>query len=267
MAKYSLGSIFQSDFPVTQVYGANPDYYGQFGLAGHEGVDYGTPNGTPFIAPFDGIILRDTFNDKDYGNFTVVWDPTQLCAVWFCHLQDVTTIAGVKVTKGEILGHTNNTGNTTGPHCHVNFVETDALGNRLNTTNGFQGFLNILDTNLVSFAQVSPPPAPNPQFTDQTKIPALLLTSSDFPVTSDMEIQAIRGELGDLGRANKQLVAANNRISDLESANGQQATIIASNTATITQLKKDLAVAQSGIGYIPKTQLGKAFLAVSKQFG
>lgn len=161
---YILSDIFEGNFPVTQIYGNNPSYYKQFSLAGHEGVDFGTPNGTPILAPFDGEILRDTVNDKDYGNFTVVWDSKQLCAVWFCHLQDVVTQVGDKVTKGQVLGHTNNTGNTTGPHLHFNFVETDANGNRLNKDNGYQGFLNALDPSLVTWQltgkQVSVPQVP-----------------------------------------------------------------------------------------------------------
>lgn len=151
MAKYTLGDIFEGTFPITQRYGERPEYYNQFNLAGHEGVDFGTPNGTPIKAPFKGVILRDTFGDKDYGNFTVVWDPIQLCAVWFCHLQDVTTNVGNSVTVGQVIGHTNNSGNSQGPHLHFNFVETDSLGNRLNKNNGFQGFLNALDPNLVEW--------------------------------------------------------------------------------------------------------------------
>lgn len=41
-------------------------------------------------------------------------------------------------------------------------------------------------------------------FTDQTKISANLLNSVDYPVTDDMEIQAIRGKLSELGRLQKQ---------------------------------------------------------------
>lgn len=164
MAKYILSDIFEGDYPVTQIYGNNPDYYKQFGLAGHEGIDFGTPTGTPILAPFDGIIIRDIFDDKDYGNFTIVWDQKQLCAVWFCHLQDVTTKIDDTVTKGQVLGHTNNTGNTTGPHLHFNFVETDASANRLNKNNGYQGFLDALDPNLVEWhiagRQVRRPVAP-----------------------------------------------------------------------------------------------------------
>ena len=41
---------------------------------------------------------------------------------------------------------------------------------------------------------------PIAQFNDQTKIPANLLNSLDFPVLTDTEIQAVRGRLGDCGR-------------------------------------------------------------------
>jgi len=156
MAKYTLADTFIGNFPITQVYNANPQNYPMFIIPGHEGVDWGCPNGTQIISPFDGVILRDTFADKAYGNFTVVWDPVQKCALWYCHLQDLATHVGDRVVKGQLLGHTNNTGHSTGPHLHINFVETDATGNRLNLNNGKQGFLNILDPKLVGWKITNP---------------------------------------------------------------------------------------------------------------
>lgn len=171
MAKYTIGDIFQGDFPISQRYGERPEYYKQFGLAGHEGVDFATPVGTPVVAPFNGVILRDSV-DKDYGNYLVIWDPVQKCAVWYCHLSNTQVQTGQQVTRGQVVGHTGNTGNSTGPHLHVNFVETDSSGNRLNTKNGFQGFLNILDPNLVSWnlgdGNTPPPPPPPPPPPDDT---------------------------------------------------------------------------------------------------
>ena len=38
------------------------------------------------------------------------------------------------------------------------------------------------------------------QFNDQTKIPANLLTSKDYPVTEAKEVQQLRGILGDYGK-------------------------------------------------------------------
>jgi len=80
MAKYTLSDIFKGDFKVSQPYGGEhfltingqrvkaSVYYGQFGLKGHEGVDWATPTGTPIIAPFSGVILRQDFQ-FDYKNY------------------------------------------------------------------------------------------------------------------------------------------------------------------------------------------------------
>lgn len=167
-APYKVHAFLKGKFPISQYYGENPAYYAQFNLQhGHEGVDIATPNGTEIYSPLDGIVVRDVMNDKDYGNFIVVWDAVQKCAVWLCHLQDVLVNPSDTVQAGQLLGHTNNTGNTKGPHVHVNFVETDENGYRLNMDNGEQGFLNLLDTNLVTVI-----PFPGMKATDeQTPIP------------------------------------------------------------------------------------------------
>lgn len=161
---YNLSDIFEGDYPISQKYGVNQAYYRQFGLDGHEGVDYATPIGVNILCPFEeGIILRDNddFKNNAYGNFIVVWDPIQLCAVWYCHLSSNTVQHGQKVTRGQVLGKTGNSGNSSGPHLHVNFVVTDGAGNRLNTNNGRQGFLNILDPALVQWIPVTTPPESN----------------------------------------------------------------------------------------------------------
>jgi hypothetical protein len=162
MAKYTIHDFVKGTFDLTQGYGENVQRYkdltrnpntGESTLVnGHEGVDFATPTGTPIYAPFDGIIVRDEINQdgwKNYGVYTVIWDPVQKCALWFCHLKDFTTNIGDQVRVGDVIAHTNNTGNTTGPHVHVNFCETDGNGVRLHQENGSLGFLNLEDTNLV----------------------------------------------------------------------------------------------------------------------
>lgn len=163
MAKYKLSDIFQGDYPVSQRYGQNPDYYKQFGLAGHEGVDYATPVGVTILCPFEeGVVLRDVDDPKSgaYGEYVVVWDKVQKCAVWYCHLSQNNVTVGQVVKRGQALGSTGNTGNSSGPHLHANFVETDDQGNRLNMSNGYQGFLNILDPNLVEWIPINSSPTP-----------------------------------------------------------------------------------------------------------
>jgi murein DD-endopeptidase MepM/ murein hydrolase activator NlpD len=151
MAKYSLSDIFQGNYRVSQPFGANPQYYKQFGLQGHEGVDWATPIGVQVLCPFErGIVLRAS-SDRVYGYSIVIWDPKQKCAVWYCHLSKITAGYGSQVKRGQVVGRTGNSGNSSGPHLHVNFVETDVYGNRLNRTNGYQGFRNILRGDLVSW--------------------------------------------------------------------------------------------------------------------
>lgn len=162
MAKYTLSDIFKGNFPVSQKFGSNPSYYAQFGLKGHEGVDWATPTGTPVLAPFDGVILRNDYQPdyKNYGKVIVIWSPVQKCAIWFCHLSEEYVSNGQLVKNGTIIGKTGNTGNSTGPHLHVGFVETDAAGNRLNTNNGYIGFVDILNPSLVNWV-IGNVPIPN----------------------------------------------------------------------------------------------------------
>lgn len=194
MSKYKLSDIFEGNYPITQKYGERPDYYKKFGLSGHEGVDFKTPTNTDILSPFDGKIIRDTDDPKSgaYGNHIVVWDPKQKCAVWFCHLTSNLCKIGDVVKKGQVLGRTGNTGNSTGPHLHFNFVETDGSGNRLNKDNGYQGFLNPLDKNLVEWVlgKSSQDDIIDEVITDQTKINLGQLFGT-------LEVQAIKSKLRD----------------------------------------------------------------------
>jgi len=255
---YTLSDLFIGEYPVSQKYGVNAAYYKQFGLAGHEGVDFATPVGVQVVAPFDGVILRDMDSiAKDYGRFVVLWDPIQKCAVWYCHLDSNSVSYGDKIKRGQVIGRTGNTGNSTGPHLHVNFVETDALGNRLNLSNGFQGFLNIHNSKLVKWQTtevVIPTPTPPPSLT---------------PVINDQTIIAIGGSFGDM-----QVGAIRSKMFD-------DAVIIAQDFDTIrilrrdidtlkdtnTSLRNDLNTAQDTNAGIFITPMGKLFASLAKQFG
>lgn len=173
MSKYIISDVFEGNYPVSQLYGANPAYYNQFGLKGHEGVDWATPVGVKLVIPFEtGKILRTGW-DPIYGYYMVIWDQTQRCAVWYCHLSSINVSAGQSIPKGKLVGYTGATGNSIGAHLHCNFVETDQYANRLNTNNGYQGFLNILDPFLVEWrlAGSNPPPLNDTQKVNEiTKI-------------------------------------------------------------------------------------------------
>lgn len=217
MAKYTLTDIFEGNYPVSQYFGQRPEYYKQFGLLGHEGVDWATPVGSPMLCPFDvGIVIRDDDDPKlgAYGNHLVIWDKRQKCAVWYCHLSKNNVKPGDIIQKGEVVALSGNSGNSTGAHVHVNFVETDANGNRLNMTNGYQGFLNILDANLVKWrlgeqAKETTQPVPKPfEFSDQTIIPL----GKDI---GNMELQAVKSIILDQEKNLDVLARENIELEDL----------------------------------------------------
>lgn len=148
---YTLTDIFKGNYPVSQTFGARPDYYSQFYIygvrqKGHEGVDFATPVGVDILAPFNGRILRVGYQPDfpGYGNVVVLWDPIQRCAVWFIHLSTYSVSVGQSILKGKVMGKTGNTGNSTGAHLHFGIVETDANGNRLHKYDGYGGFINPL---------------------------------------------------------------------------------------------------------------------------
>lgn len=192
MAKYKLSDIFEKEYPITQQYGNNPTYYSQFGFKGHEGTDYGTPVGVNILCPFEkGVVLRDIDAPVDaYGKYIVVWDPVQHCAVWYCHLSENSVKVGQELKRGDVMGKTGNTGNSTGPHLHVNFVETDASGNRLNMNNGYKGFLNIQDRDLVEWIPIT---SSTPEIMDYQKLYKEEKKAHDLDnKNKDTEIEALR---------------------------------------------------------------------------
>src|SRR5258708_14515251 len=146
MAKPVIGDIFIGNFPVTQGFGENPDNYGKFGLKGHDGIDFGVPSATQVLSATDGIVIKKQFDSTGYGWFIEIYDNAQNCATLYGHLEDYSGDFSVKVgdvvVKGQCIGYSDNTGNSTGPHLHFGFCLTDTNGVKLNQDNGYAGWLN-----------------------------------------------------------------------------------------------------------------------------
>src|SRR3990167_10187599 len=118
---------------VTQPFGANfLDFYKQWGLDGHNGIDMLAYRGTDCFAAHDGNVLW-AGNWQDWGinvfirgEYDTRWEAPETIYV---HLQDVTVKVGDKVKAGDLIGHTDNTGKyTTGDHLHFGLRFVDANG-------------------------------------------------------------------------------------------------------------------------------------------
>ena len=107
---------------VTQWFGANPSMYAQFGMAGHNGVDYRAPEGTPVLAAHPGIVRVYDEGSKGLGKYVKVTyidgAGRQRYTTYYAHLSAHKVTMGQRVTRGQVIGLSGNTGNSTGAHLH-----------------------------------------------------------------------------------------------------------------------------------------------------
>lgn len=83
----------------------------------HTGVDLSGPTGTEIVAVAGGTVTSAGYSGA-YGMRTVITlnDGTE---VWYAHQSRITVSVGEKVQPGDVTGYTGSTGNTTGPHLHL----------------------------------------------------------------------------------------------------------------------------------------------------
>ena len=82
----------------------------------HTGVDFACKIGTPILAVADGKITKWTWG-KAYGKQIV--QKVDGGFVIYAHLNALRVKPGQRVKKGQIIGESGNSGNSTGPHLHL----------------------------------------------------------------------------------------------------------------------------------------------------
>lgn len=139
---------------------------------GHTGVDWATPVGTPVKAVADGVVLfedwarnlpRTSWADRWYltgggyagittdAGIVVVIDHGGYLSI-SAHLSETKLHKGDRVTRGQEIGKTGNTGYVTGPHLHF-----EILPKPFAWSNGFYG-----RTDPITFIQARQATAPAP---------------------------------------------------------------------------------------------------------
>jgi len=111
---------------VTQHWGNNPTYYGQFCerpgfcLKGHDGVDIRAATGTQVRAVADGLVTRvhTDPNSHNYGLHVYITHEADNELTGYAHLSQILVALGQRVMAGEVIGLSGNTGVSFGPHLH-----------------------------------------------------------------------------------------------------------------------------------------------------
>ncbi len=98
----------------------------------HGGNDISTPKGTQVVAMDGGVVIKaDTTTNKGkdvksegYGHFGkfILLEHTVSGKKYYtvyAHLNSISVKVGDKVSQGQVIGKSGNTGNSTGPHLHI----------------------------------------------------------------------------------------------------------------------------------------------------
>jgi murein DD-endopeptidase MepM/ murein hydrolase activator NlpD len=111
-----------SGYPITSRYGW------RWGRP-HGGVDVGVPDGTMFAVKAKSQVVfagwENPQNRKQgYGLLVDVWVPAIKQMIRFGHLSSVAVKVGQELDAGKVLGKSGSTGNSTGPHFHIEAHDT-----------------------------------------------------------------------------------------------------------------------------------------------
>lgn len=83
----------------------------------HKGMDFALNTGTPIQSTVDGEVVTAKKIPNSYGTHVVIKDANGNYH-YFAHLSSFNVKVGDKVTRGQNIGKSGNTGKSTGPHLH-----------------------------------------------------------------------------------------------------------------------------------------------------
>lgn len=114
---------------ITQYFGKTSDSGRLYASGTHDGIDLGTPTGTPVHAALSGTVMQineGAVQNCQYGKWVVVKHANGL-ATLYAHLSSIAVKAGEAVTTGETLGYSGMTGYATGPHLHFTVYNASSV--------------------------------------------------------------------------------------------------------------------------------------------
>ena len=107
---------FKGDYPITLDYGEKfPPLYTD--ESPHRGIDYGTPMRTPILASAEGTVYATESLTVGYGRYIMLKHAGNYITV-YAHLDEILVRTNQSVHKGQVIGYSGTSGNSTGPHLH-----------------------------------------------------------------------------------------------------------------------------------------------------
>ena len=120
-------AAFAADLPVTSPFGwrIHP-ITGTWKF--HSGLDLGYEYGTPIPAMFDGIVVSCGNFSDGYGNQVLLYHSAIDAYTRYAHCSEIYVNVGDYVSAGATIGRVGSSGNSTGPHLHLEYIIRAADG-------------------------------------------------------------------------------------------------------------------------------------------
>ena len=116
---------------ITQKFGKTTASGRLYASGTHSGIDFRASTGTPVKAMSDGVIMG--YGDTDtacpnasFGKWILI-DYGNGLASAYGHLSLTKVSKGQRVSRGEVVGYSGNTGHSTAPHLHVTIYASSAV--------------------------------------------------------------------------------------------------------------------------------------------
>lgn len=106
-------SIPLSSYTLSSSFGAG----GSMWQNDHTGQDFAAQAGTPVMAVHSGTVKEAGWAGS-YG-YRIVLELGDGTEVWYCHLSSMNVSAGSEISTKDVIGNVGSTGNSTGPHLHL----------------------------------------------------------------------------------------------------------------------------------------------------
>ena len=109
---------------ISAIWGPNgyTNHTNGIGTKYHTGVDFAVPEGTPLYACTDGVISVDSSNPKNNAGLALRIKADDTNAIRYLHMSKFVRTSG-RVSKGELIGYSGNTGHSTGAHLHFEVLK------------------------------------------------------------------------------------------------------------------------------------------------
>jgi len=131
-----VATPFGGQFVITQLWGENSGFYSRYTydgvpLLGHNGIDFGLPQGTAVLATEAGEVIETGYEPTGFGHYIVIahgWGQSI-----YGHLNSISVQMGQHVGRSQTIGISDNSGASSGPHLHFAirnhpFTRTDGWG-------------------------------------------------------------------------------------------------------------------------------------------